>query len=351
MKVVSTVKSTSLSIFFLLSSLFVFLGNSSSIAEAGSIVPTTRVTSTGNYKDSFYFGWNNQRFLAVSDLTIGGISILRDTGNDNQYVFDSNISLLYAYAPQVYFYSQNECYIFYSYIPGLNFDQAKIRFFSYNMQTRISSSPSDVNFVSGNTKLYDATVWYQGGNRWYLVAAEKDDSIPYYCGFGAHLVWSISTNGVLGPYSTPVDLLDQYNGQVDKWRQNEIIQSFTNPPQPRSRIGCIVESPIWSWWDHNGNGYHELYWSIGPSDPYERYYPTICTAEVKAVRRGDIMFNGNTPYISVIGYYGGADDIMGGNEDCYLLTSPDFTANGMIRATGHRGGPYGTFQIVNTSVW
>ncbi len=74
--------------------------------------------------------------------------------------------------------------------------------------------------------------------------------------------------------------------------------------------------------------------SIGPSGPYLN---GICSIYVQAIRRGDINFNGNTPWIDIWIYSGGNDDIMSSDQDCWLLTHPDFTSTGKIRATGYQG--------------
>jgi len=86
--------------------------------------------------------------------------------------------------------------------------------------------------------------------------------------------------------------------------------------------GSPGTAPIWSWWDHNNDGFHELYWSIGPRDPKKP--DGSCTPYVKAVRRGDINWSGNTPWIYVWGPAGEDGDMMSNNMDCYHLTHPEF---------------------------
>lgn len=295
-------------------------------ARSATLLNTHPVTPGGqNYKDSFYFAWGGGRYLAVSDLSRGGISLLKDVGNDDNYSqLVKNFPVSGAYAPQVYFTGTNDLVLFFTVIPG-DFQQARIRYLKYNMSTGRRSTVKDFPFVNpaDNVGLIDPTVWYEPGLGHYLVAA-RVDSGP----FGLHLVWAWA-DSLLGAYTTPLDLTDQYGGQVDQWRTD---------------IGNITEAPIWSYWDHDGDGAHELYWSIGPSDPYTS--GGACFWEVQAVRRGNIRYYLGVPWIDVIGYYGGPDDFMGYNEDCYLLTHPDFTASGDIRATGHRGGSGGTFTIV-----
>jgi len=110
--------------------------------------------------------------------------------------------------------------------------------------------------------------------------------------------------------------------------------------------GSPGTAPIWSWWDHNNDGFHELYWSIGPSDPKKP--DGSCTPYVKAVRRGDINWNGNTPWIYVWGPAGGDGDMMSNNMDCDHLTHPDFTDNGLIRATSMNNNQ---FVIVNLDAY
>ena len=127
---------------------------------------------------------------------------------------------------------------------------------------------------------------------------------------GCRLQWAPGNNAE-GPYTFPIDLYDSPNGtdRVD-WTQRG------------QEIDHVVEAPIWSWWDHNNDGFHELYWSIGPSDPKKP--DGSCTPYVKAVRRGDINWNGNTPWIYVWGPAGEDGDMMSNNMDCYHLTHPEF---------------------------
>ncbi len=102
---------------------------------------------------------------------------------------------------------------------------------------------------------------------------------------GSRLQWAHGNN-IEGPYTFPKDLysepdvLDDGTFRVDYWQGGE-------------KTHWVVEAPIWSWWDHNGNGFHELYWSVGSSDPCE-------TTGWSYIRRGDIKWSGTTPWIDIL---------------------------------------------------
>ena len=297
--------------------------------NAGTLLPTSPITPAGeSYKDSFGFSWQGERFLLVSDLGRGGLAILGDQGQDNDYrdVVD-HFPLFFAYAPEVHFINDDVCFVIFCRIPWLDFTRAKLQFFRYDMSTGIRGTVRDVPFANAgdNTGLIDPAIWREPGKGWYLAAA-RHESDP----FGLRLVWS-HTERLASGFGPVQDLLDTQGTPVDRWRAD---------------IGRIAEAPIWSPWDHDEDGSHELYWSIGPSDPY---VGTDCHWEVQAVRRGNIRYGGDDGTeisIEVIGRSGGPDDFMGANEDCYLLTHPDFTTDGRVRGTGHRQGPSGHFTIV-----
>lgn len=298
-------------------------------AHAGTLLPTEPITLAGdNYKDSFGFSWRGKHFLAVSDISRGGLSILVDRGTDDDYAtIVERFPLFFAYAPEVHFVSDDVCFVLFCRIPGLDFSRAKLQFFRYDMSTGVRGVVRDVPFVdpSDNTGLIDPAAWYEPGKGWYLAAARHEPN-P----FGLRLVWT-HTDRLSSGFKPTRDLLDTQGSPVDRWRTD---------------IGRIAEAPIWSPWDHDADGAHELYWSIGPSDPY---VGQDCHWEVQAIRRGNIVYGGAGEIdisIDVTGRSGGADDWMGANEDCYLLTHPDFTASGEVRGTGHHGGPDGHFRIV-----
>jgi hypothetical protein len=295
-------------------------------AFGATMLNTSPITPAGeNYKDSFYFSWRGERFLALSDLDRGGLTILQDSGDDDRYdLLFERFPIPWAYAPQVYFISEDVCYIAFASIPNLDFQAAKLRFFRYDMASGHSGGLRDAPFhdPADNQRLIDPTIWREANGTWYLVAAQAEEN-P----FGLRLVWSGMESPATG-FGTPQPLTDQFGGPVDRWRND---------------IGDIAEAPIWSWWDHDGDGRHELYWSIGPSDPY---VGNECHGEVQAVRRGNIHLQGGDLWIEVWDHAGGPGDWMGLNEDCYLFTHPDFTASGAMRATGHRLGPDGYFAIV-----
>jgi hypothetical protein len=71
-------------------------------------------------------------------------------------------------------------------------------------------------------------------------------------------------------------------------------------------------------------------------------------ARPNAVRRGDINWNGNTPWIYVWGPAGGNADMMTNDMDCDHLTHPDFTQSGDIRGTSMLNNQ---FKVVNLPVY
>ncbi len=322
-------------------------------AQAWTPVPTARTTPENvNYKDSYYYYYNGVRYLAVSDLTHGGISILRDYGADNNFqrvkTFYNTTLGSNAYAPSVMF-ADGKAYLFYTQWVGGDLTQAKLRWLTFDPGTfNVTYGPVDLNMGS-NIGVSDPEVWYDNG-RWYMAMA-KHAYNPYTNTNGFTLYWSYSTGGVTGPYTTPQVLKDTYGAPVDKWRTDIKARCNMSGNDPYFHV---VEGPRWSWWTETDRGNpgqgtkHRLYWSIGFSDAY---CPngTLVPFHVHAIRRGIINYSGVTPVIDIIGRNGGADDLVGQNEDNLLFTHPDFTANGLIRATGHRNGFPGVYSIVNSS--
>jgi hypothetical protein len=296
---------------------------------AAQLRPATIVTRspTGQYKDSFYFVDNGVKYLAVSDLTRGGVSLLRSyNGSDTDYRFYKNVVGGNNWAPTVVNLGNG---VFTFVTTEFAFNNSYLNVFRYNVRTGgRTTAISRINLSGGERGMTDATIWYEPGKGWYLIGAKWQEGV-----LGCRLQWGRG-NSAEGPFSFPVDLYDSPNGnrRVD-WGYRG------------SQVDYVVEAPVWSFWDHNRDGFHELYWSIGPSDPKNN---GVCTNFVKAVRRGDINWKGNTPWIYVWGPSGGDGDMMSNNMDCYHLTHPDFTQNGNIRATSMKNG---RFVIVNLGTY
>lgn len=283
-------------------------------------------SGTDRYKDSFYFVDNGIKYLIVSDLTRGGISLLRSqNGSDTDYRFYRQVIGGNNWAPTVVDRGNGEFTVV---TTEFAFNNSYLNVFRYNVRTGWIGTVSRMNLSGGERGMTDATIWYEPGKGWYLVGAKWQEGV-----LGCRLQWGLG-NSAEGPFSFPIDLYDSPNGtrRVD-WGLRG------------SQIDWVVEGPQWSWWDHNGDGFHELYWSIGPSDPKVN---GACSNFVKAVRRGDINFNGLTPWIYVWGPNGGDGDMMSNNMDCYHLTHPDFTENGLIRGTSMQND---RFVIVNLDAW
>ena len=295
-------------------------------ASAAQMGYATIVTGTQRVKDSFYFHDNGVRYLAVSDLARGGVSLLRDvSGADTDYRFDRLVISGNHYAPTVVDRGSG---LFWFVTTEFNFSSSRLLYFSYNVRTGVRGAVQELVFSGGGQGLTDATIWYEPGRGWYLIGARWR---PGY--LGSRLVWARADSPV-GPYSALTELRDAPTGgrRVDYDARG-------------SQVDWVVEAPVWSWWDHNRDGHHELFWSIGPSDPAPG---GTCSSWVKAVRRGDINFNGSTPWIYVFGPAGGDGDMMATNMDCYHLTHPDFTVDGRIRATSWKNGQ---FVIANLDRW
>jgi len=284
--------------------------------SAATMYPATIVSPAG-CKDSYYFvGPNGVKYLAVTDLGFGGTTLLSSNGgSDSSYGWYNQTLGGGNYAPCVI--SQGSTYYFFTVQWNPNdFRQAYLNEYTYDITNRrITSGPNRMNINGGGWGLEDPEL-FQDHGKWYLLAGQWTAAHS-----NVHLVWSVSTN-LLGPYSTPQDLRDSGGHRVDY--------------DLRTDIGSIVEAPRWSFWSH------EIYWSIGPSDP--KNADGSCNMAVKAVRRGTITWNGDTPIINVIGPNGGPDDIMASNMDCYHLTHPDFQSNGNLRATSMSNNQ---FYIVN----
>ena len=289
----------------------------------------TIVTSSSHqYKDSFYFMDNGIKYLAVSDLTRGGISLLRSQdGSDTDYRFYQSVIGGNNWAPTLVDQGNGD----FSFVTTeFAYNNSYLNVFRYNVRTgQMVTGVSRLNQNGGERGMTDATIWYEAGKGWYLMGAKWQEGV-----LGCRLQWAPGNNAE-GPYAFPIDLYDSPNGtdRVDWTRRGQ-------------EIDHVVEAPIWSWWDHNNDGFHELYWSIGPSDPKKP--DGSCTPYVKAVRRGDINWNGNTPWIYVWGPAGGDGDMMSNNMDCDHLTHPDFTDNGLIRATSMNNNQ---FVIVNLDAY
>jgi len=280
-------------------------------ARAGSFYPAT-IVSPGGCKDSYYFvGPNNTKYLAVTDLGFGGTTLLSSNGgSDSSYGWYNQTLGGGNYAPCVI--SLNGTYYFFTvqWNPS-DYRQAYINMYTYDIPNRrITSGPSRLNVTGGGSGLEDPEIFMDHG-KWYLLCGQWTGPQS-----NVHLVWMVS-NSLFGPYSAPQPLKDTYGNWVDYWRGD---------------IGSIVEAPRWSFWNH------EIYWSIGPSVP--KNGDGSCNMAVKALRRGTIVWSGDTPSISVIGQTGGADDLMASNMDCYHLTHPDFQSNGNLRATSMSNNQY-----------
>lgn len=306
--------------------------NISHFANAGTLAITSDA-ATG-YKDSYYFNYNGERYIAASNVYAGGgISILKDRGNnDSDYVSVMDINIADAWAPTVYIEGVDAYIIYNGFHSGMRLHAIKLNLQNYSWSNVTLNLPANTGGLpgqdNGDNKLIDATTYYFSGS-WYLIAARYTSTAGRW---DSHLVWSKSKSGVLGPYSSPQMLMmtGSHYG-VDKHRE----------PQLGHDLGGIVEAPQWSFWDHDGDGNRELYWSIGPSD--------VGAAAIQAIRRGNIIYDENdSPTVTVLDYYGGAGDIMGEDTDDYLLTHPDFTASGNIRATTKKNGEW---KIVNLSIW
>ena len=296
---------------------------------AGQLCTATDVTfATSNpYKDSFYFVDNGIKYLAVSDLALGGISLLMSNGgSDADYRFHAHVVGGNRFAPTLVQLDGNGNFAFVT--TNFNFNESYLETFVYNVRTGAIGAISNVDLSGGELGMTDATIWYEPGKGWYLMGAKWQAGV-----LGSRLQWAAGSSPT-GPFSFPVDLYDSPGGgeRVDYDLRG-------------SQIDWVVEAPIWSYWDHNGDGFHELYWSIGPSDPKVN---GVCSTWVKAVRRGDINWNGNTPWIYVWGPSGGNADMMTSNMDCDHLTHPDFTQSGEIRGTSMKQNQ---FVVVNLPVY
>lgn len=309
-------------------------------AQAGTlndVVPITKTTQS--YKDSFSFSYGGKRYMAVSNVSTGKIRILEgDTfGSQDTYLQDTvfcDLPIPDAWAPQV-FVSGSLAYIFYStFHTGLNTYAA-----TFNLASATPCSPLVNRKIL--TGVYDPTVWLDNG-RYYLAGTACTNGSSSTCMNGgqwdSYLVWSTATS-FPNYWNTAQALKDSAGNNVDKGRTD---------------IGKLVEAPVWSYWDHpnpnNGwstDGKRELYWSVGPSDPY---LGSSCNPDVKAVRRGDIVYSGITPSIKIWGTWGGSNDLMATNNNgvvCHHLTHPDFQSTGDLRATSKITGPTGNFVVVD----
>jgi len=277
----------------------------------------------GNYvKDSWYFNWAGKKYIAASDLSRGGISIFvagNNGQNDASYTFWRNIIGGNHYAPTVVFSSGNT---FWFITTEFNFDQSKIKRFTYDMSTGARGTVSDFpNMPLGMT---DATIW-NANSRWYFSGSRWNAGY-----LGNKLNWASSTSGPVSGYGSSITLKDQAGREVDR------LDGGT-------KYDWVIEAPAWSWWDHNGAGFNELYWSVGHSDG--------CYNHVQAIRRGDINYSGTSPWIYVFGnnpgsyYPGGNGDIKFNGGDCGLTTHPDYQANGDIRCTSQAFGVHGIFNL------
>jgi len=276
------------------------------------------VVSPGGCKDSYYFvGPGGTKYLAVTDLGFSGTTLLvSNGGSDTSYGWYNQTLGGGNYAPCVI--SQGSTYYFFTVQWNPNdYRQGYINEYTYDITNRrVTSGPNRLNVTGGGNGLEDPEI-FQDHGIWYMLAGQWTAAHS-----NVHLVWSMSTN-LLGPYSAPQDLLDAGGHRVDYDLRG-------------GDIGYIVEAPRWSFWSH------EIYWSIGPSVP--KNSDGTCNMLVKALRRGTIAWNGNTPRINIIGPSGGPDDLMASNMDCYHLTHPDFQSNGSIRATSMLNNQY---YIVN----
>jgi hypothetical protein len=294
---------------------------------AAQLRHATVVTAPGEqYKDSFYFVDNGVKYLAVSDLGRQGVSLLRShNGSDTDYRFWRKVIGGNHWAPTAVDQGNGE-FLFVT--TEFDFDNSYLNVVRHNVRTGATGASRRLDLSGGERGMTDATVWQEPGKGWYLIGAKWQPGVQ-----GSRLQWARG-NGPEGPFSFPVDLYDGPNGQrrVD-WGLRG------------AQVDWVVEAPIWSWWDHNGDGLHELFWSIGPSDPRSN---GACTSFVKAVRRGDINWHGTTPWIYVWGPQGGDGDMMTSSMDCFHLTHPDFTEGGLIRGTSMKNGQ---FVIVNLDAY
>lgn len=340
--------------------------------HAWTELPTTVVTNeTANYKDSYYYNYGGKSYLAVSDFTNNGISILRDNsaGGDTNFTkvatfpwgnpsssnaLDSTIDNR-AYAPTIYM-SGSTGFMIYSYWPNGNIGSGmKLRYFTFDLGTFAKTSLiQDVPFTNTalNSGLSDPEIW-QTSNGLYL-AMSKLEYNPYTNTNGFTLYWSFSAVTPLS-FSDPKPLYSNNIGTfqggankgkpysitpIDKWRTD----ISTKCPNDTNNFH-VVEAPRWSFWTGM------LYWSVGFSNAYCSDGSQV-PYHVHGIRRGSISYaTDKTPSINVVGYEGGADDLVSANDDNKLLTHPDFTKGGYIRATGHRNGngASGQYEIVNTT--
>lgn len=310
----------------LVSTLALTLGGVLLAAQLGTA--TIATPANERFKDSFYFVDNGVKYLAVSDLNRGGITLLRSqNGSDTDYRYYRSVIGGNNWAPTTVDQG-NGVFLFVT--TEFAFNNSYLNVFSYNVRTGARSGVSRLGMSGGEQGMTDATIWYEPGKGWYMAGARWGNYL------GCRLVWARADRPE-GPYTAPQELYDSptVNRRVDyDIRGNQ--------------VDYVVEAPAWSWWDHTGDGRKELFWSIGHSDPKDS--SGACKMHVKAIRRGDINWrsDGRTPWIYVFDPQGGDGDIMANNMDCYHLTHPDFTQDGRIRATSMKNN---SFTIVNMDRW
>ncbi len=271
-----------------------------------------------SYKDSFYFAYGNTKYLAVSDLERGGVSLLKAYGNnDKDYRFHKRVIKGNHWAPTVVSLGGGDFIFVTSSIANVP-SNSRLKYFTFNVNTSSVLNEHDVNDLNlsgGEPGMIDAYIWYESSKKsWYLMGSKWQPGV-----LGSRLQWAKLERVNPLKFSFPVDLYNTPNGygiwhRVDWWKYN-------------SRTDWVVEAPIRSVW----NG--KLYWSIGPS---------FCNGSVTGTRHGAIKWTGITPWIAV------DNELMVASSSsqllCNLVTHPDFTENGKLRATSYQNGKY---RIIN----
>ncbi|MFH0729984.1 MAG: hypothetical protein V2B19_27035 [Pseudomonadota bacterium] len=367
----------------LLSGFIFFLPLFFSTAFCATLIDSTQVTgddgemTNGSMKNSFYFSVGGNCYIMADDISNNAISIYwsEHCNDDTTYEFKKRFrysdivpSGYRAWAPEVFhsfpgkpnrllvFFSKVNMYSYTDPISTAQWNQilnnAKISYFWYDYTNGMDNGfivggiggVQNVGISGGGNKgLIDSGVW-RANNRWYMCAALHEcyangDVINW----GSRLVWASSTSTYpTGGFSLPSPLLDHNSRRVDKVKYYMNGQAYDIQP---GEISNVVEAPICSYWDHDGDGHQELYWSVGLSDPGCWQY--------SMVRRGNIYYNGIIPFIHVGDWW---DDSFMDNyitppsqlPGCHMLTHPDFTKNGELRATGWRNGHH---VILNTDLY
>jgi hypothetical protein len=118
------------------------------------------------YKDSFYFVDNGIKYLAVSDLTRGGISLLRSfNGSDTDYHFYLSVIDGNNWAPTVVDQGSG---VFIFVTTEFSFNNSYLNVFRYNVRTgQMVTEVGRLNQNGGERGMTDATIWYEPRKDWY----------------------------------------------------------------------------------------------------------------------------------------------------------------------------------------